>query len=107
YTQRGGRVVCRVAIENGFAVASVEDNGIGIDEARLAMVFEPFWQEGNTLLAENTGVGLGLSIAKSYVEAQGGRIELKSALDRGTVFRIHMPLPKPAAHPAPPAAAAS
>ncbi|HMA14529.1 MAG TPA: HAMP domain-containing sensor histidine kinase, partial [Kiloniellaceae bacterium] len=107
YTQRGGRVVCRAALENGFAVASVEDNGIGIDEARLAKVFEPFWQEGNTFLAENTGVGLGLSIAKSYVEAQGGRIELKSALDRGTLFRVHMPLAKSAARPAPPAAAAA
>jgi signal transduction histidine kinase len=99
YTQRGGRVVCSAGIENGYAVARVEDNGIGIDEARLSKVFEPFWQEGNTFLAENTGVGLGLSIAKSYVEAQGGRIELKSALNRGTVFRIHMPLPKAAAFP--------
>src|SRR3546814_5214965 len=70
----------------------VEDNGIGIDEMRLAKVFEPFWQEGNAFLAENTGVGLGLSIAKSYVEAQGGRIELKPAREHGTIFRIAMPL---------------
>src|SRR3546814_11685078 len=59
---------------------------------RLAKVFEPFWQEGNAFLAENTGVGLGLSIAKSYVEAQGGRIELKPAREHGTIFRIAMPL---------------
>jgi len=105
YTQRGGTVICSTRIDGNRAVATVEDNGVGIDEARLAKVFEPFWQEGNTFLAENTGVGLGLSIAKSYVEAQGGRIELKSAIERGTVFRIHMPLPKAAAYPAPPAAA--
>jgi signal transduction histidine kinase len=93
YTPRDGRVVCSAVVEAGYAVATVEDNGVGIDESRLAKVFEPFWQEGNSFLAENTGVGLGLSIAKSYVEAQSGRIELKAAHQRGTIFRIHLPLP--------------
>src|SRR3546814_20619764 len=55
YTQRGGRVTCRAAVENGYAVAMVEDNGIGIDEMHLAKAFEPFWQEGNAFLAENPG----------------------------------------------------
>jgi signal transduction histidine kinase len=96
YTQRGGRVICDTGIEGNHAVATVEDNGVGIDETRLAKVFEPFWQEGNSFVAENTGVGLGLSIAKSYIEAQNGRIELKPAEPRGTLFRIHMPLPQAA-----------
>ena len=97
YTPRGGAVICSAAVEAGYAVATVEDNGVGIDESRLAKAFEPFWQEGNSFLAENTGVGLGLSIAKSYVEAQGGRIELKPARERGTIFRIRMPLSEPTA----------
>jgi cell cycle sensor histidine kinase DivJ len=97
YTQRGGQVTCSTGTAGGYAEATVEDNGVGIDESRLAKAFEPFWQEGNSFLAENTGVGLGLSIAKSYVEAQGGRIELKPAGERGTLFRIRMPLPEPAA----------
>ena len=97
YTQRGGQVTCSTDTAGGYAEATVEDNGVGIDESRLAKAFEPFWQEGNSFLAENTGVGLGLSIAKSYVEAQGGRIELKPARERGTIFRIRMPLPEPAA----------
>jgi two-component system cell cycle sensor histidine kinase PleC len=96
YTQRGGRVICDTGIEGNHAVATVEDNGVGIDETRLAKVFEPFWQEGNSFVAENTGVGLGLSIAKSYIEAQNGRIELKPAQPHGTLFRIHMPLPQAA-----------
>ena len=97
YTERGGQVTCSSGTVGGYAEATVEDNGVGIDESRLAKAFEPFWQEGNSFLAENTGVGLGLSIAKSYVEAQGGRIELKPAGERGTLFRIRMPLPEPAA----------
>ncbi|MGD1877154.1 MAG: sensor histidine kinase [Kiloniellaceae bacterium] len=92
YTQRGGTVICSAKIEGGLAVATVEDNGIGIDEGRLAKVFEPFWQEGNSFVAENGGVGLGLTIAKSYIEAQGGHIELKRAGERGTIFRISLPL---------------
>ncbi len=91
YTQRGGTVTCSARQDDGFSVASVEDNGIGIDEARLARVFEPFWQEGNSFVAENTGVGLGLTIARSYMEAQGGRIEIKRAGERGTVFRLYLP----------------
>ena len=92
YTQRGGRVICDTGIDGNHAVATVEDNGVGIDETRLAKVFEPFWQAGNSFVAENAGVGLGLNIAKSYIEAQGGRIELRPARERGTVFRVAMPL---------------
>jgi len=107
YTPRGGTVTCSAAIEGSYAVATVEDTGIGIGRASLSKAFEPFWQEGNTFVAENTGVGLGLSIAKSYVEAQGGRIELKPARERGTIFRISLPLPAAEPDAAPAASAAS
>lgn len=92
YTQRGGRVVCSVSYEKGYAVATVEDDGMGIANDGLLKAFDPFWQEGNSFLAENNGVGLGLTIAKSYIEAQGGRIELTRAKERGTIFRIYLPL---------------
>ncbi|MEO3427265.1 HAMP domain-containing sensor histidine kinase [Pelagibius sp. CAU 1746] len=91
YTQRGGRVVCRTDIDGPWAVATVEDNGIGIDDERIAKVFEPFWQEGNNFLAENQGVGLGLTIARSYAQAQDGKIEIKRAAAGGTVFRLYLP----------------
>jgi signal transduction histidine kinase len=96
YTQRGGTVICQATVEGGGAVATVEDNGVGIDEMQLKKVFEPFWQEGNSFVAENTGVGLGLSIAKSYIEAQSGQIELKPAGQRGTIFVIRLPSPEAA-----------
>ncbi len=99
YTQRGGTVICSAHQEDGFTVATVEDNGIGIDDKRIAKVFEPFWQEGNSFVAENTGVGLGLTIARSYIEAQGGRIEIKRAGERGTIFRLYMPTAEAGAAP--------
>ena len=100
YTQRGGAVICRAQREGDSVVATVEDNGIGIDEARIAKVFEPFWQEGNSFVAENTGVGLGLTIARSYVEAQGGRLELRRAGERGTIFRVSLPAAETVTEPA-------
>ncbi len=106
YTQRGGRVVCSVHSEDGYAVATVEDDGIGIEDESLLKAFDPFWQEGNNFLAENNGVGLGLTIAKSYIEAQGGRIELTRAKERGTIFRIYLPTAEAEA-PRPPAKGSS
>lgn len=91
YTPRGGRVTCSCAIEDSRVVATVVDNGIGIDESGLSRVFEPFWQAGNSYVAENIGVGLGLSIAKSYIEAQNGSIDLIPAPHRGAIFRISLP----------------
>ena len=100
YTERGGTVICSVQVEDGYAVATVVDDGIGIDDARIAKVFEPFWQEGNSFVAENHGVGLGLTIARCFVEAQNGRIEIKRAGERGTVFSIALPVAPAAARPA-------
>ena len=92
YTQPGGTVICDAKIDGVDVVATVEDNGIGIDDARIARVFEPFWQEGNNMVAENEGVGLGLTIARAYVEAQGGHIEIERAGKRGTIFRVVLPV---------------
>ena len=106
YTQRGGTVICRVGNDNGYAVISVEDNGMGIAEESLTNAFNPFWQEGDPHVAENGGVGLGLTIARSYIEAQGGRVELKRAGERGTIFRISLPIAENAVTAAPKAVSA-
>src|SRR3546814_17263639 len=54
YTQRGGRVKCRAAVENGYAVPMVEDNGLGIDAMRLAKVFGPSLQDTHPFPAQTT-----------------------------------------------------
>jgi signal transduction histidine kinase len=63
---------------------SVEDTGCGIAPDHLERVFEPYWRgEG-----ERRGLGLGLCIAKGLVEAHGARIEIESAVGRGTRVEI-------------------
>lgn len=70
------------------AVIEVSDTGVGISEALMERVFEPFF----TTTGEGEGTGLGLSICKQIVESHRGTIELQSELDRGAMFRVRLPL---------------
>ena len=72
-------------VEN-FAELSVSDRGHGIPEDKLKKVFEPFF----TSKAE--GMGMGLSIARTIVEAHNGRIWAENQIGGGAVFRVSLPL---------------
>jgi PAS domain S-box-containing protein len=65
----------------------IRDTGTGIPEANLGKIFEPFF----TTKAESRGVGLGLSVAYGIIRQHGGSIEVRSRLDKGTVFSICLP----------------
>ncbi len=68
----------------------VEDTGIGIPEAALERVFDPFCQVDASTTREHGGTGLGLSIARSLVAAMGGTLEVSSRAGEGTVFRFEL-----------------
>lgn len=70
---------------NGSIVITVSDNGPGIEADQLARVFEPFF----TTKAE--GLGLGLAIAKSIVEENGGSVSAEAGSVRGATFRVSLP----------------
>lgn len=70
---------------------TVEDHGPGIDPADLAHIFEPFYRGKGVLASTVPGAGLGLSIVKRHIEAQGGRVSVESAKGKGTRFTIHLP----------------
>jgi PAS domain S-box-containing protein len=71
---------------------SVKDTGIGISENKKQEIFERFIQADGSNTRQYEGSGLGLSIAKAYVEMLGGNIEVESEEGRGSVFYLTLPL---------------
>jgi signal transduction histidine kinase len=73
---------------NNQAVITVRDHGSGIPEEDLAFVFEPFYRVDKSRTPNTGGYGLGLSLAKTIVEAHCGSITISSNPDLGTTVRI-------------------
>jgi len=92
YTPEGGEITVRVQGILDFAQLSVIDNGIGISEENQAKLFTQFFRAEDHAVREQAGWGLGLSIVKKMVEAQGGEISFESELNRGSAFTFTVPL---------------
>jgi signal transduction histidine kinase len=75
---------------------SVSDTGSGIAAEHLPRVFERFYRADPARSRSQGGTGLGLSIVKHLVESHGARIDLTSALGRGTTIRMLFPHPRAA-----------
>jgi signal transduction histidine kinase len=76
--------------EVGFAV-EVSDDGPGIPDEEKPKVFEPFYRAESARERDSSGMGLGLSIARSVVLSHGGTIELRDATPNGLIVRITLP----------------
>lgn len=84
----GGTLTITTRLDDeGFLVcADVKDTGCGMNEEDLGRIFDPFYT------TKNDGTGLGLSISYGIVENNGGKIEVKSKFDNGTVFTVKLPV---------------
>lgn len=91
YSAARKRVTVRVETQGQFVVLSVSDEGQGICEEDLRVIFQPFGR-GRSADTFAEGTGMGLYIVKRIVEAHDGRIEVQSEIGRGSTFRISLPL---------------
>ena len=97
FTPDGGRVEVRVGMQGDQAVLAVADTGIGIPAGDRERIFERFFRSEAATRQAIPGTGLGLTIAKAIVAAHNGTIAVDSDEDRGSTFKICLPLrPLPA-----------
>jgi len=87
-TARERRIVSRTVLVNGVAEVSIADCGPGIPSDELPHLFKPFFT------TKEDGMGMGLSIARTIVEAHGGKISAGNQIDGGAIFRISLPVAK-------------
>ena len=100
YTPSGGKLSVRTGVEGEEALIIVGDSGIGIAPEDQPFIFERFFRADRARNTRSGGMGLGLAMAHKIVEAHGGRIDVQSLLDEGSIFTIHLPLDGPADIPA-------
>jgi signal transduction histidine kinase len=83
----------KVSVYNGDGRVkiAVEDKGIGIEQADLKHIFEPFYRARAVVDEQIHGNGLGLSLVKETVEAHGGKISAESEIGKGSRFIVHLP----------------
>ncbi|MCK4413563.1 MAG: HAMP domain-containing protein [Candidatus Eisenbacteria sp.] len=88
--QSGGQVMLRtrLASDGGAVILEVEDSGSGIPEEYRSKIFDPFFSTKE----EGKGVGLGLAVVYGIIDAHGGSITVESAVGRGTIFTVQLPL---------------
>ncbi|MEZ4670019.1 MAG: HAMP domain-containing sensor histidine kinase [Anaerolineae bacterium] len=92
YTPDGGCINLRLLRQNSSIRVEVQDTGFGISESAQARLFEEFYRVRTRDTANISGTGLGLSLAKSIIEAHGGRIGVKSKEGEGSTFYFSLPI---------------
>jgi heavy metal sensor kinase len=94
YTPPGRQVGAAVSTQNGYAVAEVRDDGIGIAPQDMPHIFDRFFRADRARSRESGGAGLGLAIGRWIAEAHGGEIRARSELGKGSAFEVRLPLAK-------------
>jgi signal transduction histidine kinase len=91
FTPEGGSVEVRAVPTDGVVEVSVSDTGIGIAPEDHEAIFEEFRQVGSDYAHKREGTGLGLTLARKFVELHGGRIWVKSQPGHGSTFTFSLP----------------
>jgi GAF domain-containing protein len=91
FTPEGGRIGIKATQADGSVEISVSDTGIGIAPEDQPKIFEEFRQVGSDYAHKVEGTGLGLTLAKKFVELHGGRIWVESEIGKGSTFSFSLP----------------
>ncbi len=91
HTATGGTIKIKLQNNKRTFTITIQDNGKGIPQDKQAIIFERFRQVDASFTRSSKGSGIGLAITKSLVELLGGRISLKSAIGKGSEFKICLP----------------
>jgi two-component system phosphate regulon sensor histidine kinase PhoR len=83
---RQPKIIVTTNKEDDFMVISVKDNGIGIDDSKFDAIFSKYYRLENSI----EGSGIGLYLVKEIVSNAGGKILVKSQLDKGTEFQVYL-----------------
>lgn len=92
FSDENGYISMDVFVKNDNVIFTVTDNGSGIKEDHLGKIFDRFIQSDCETMKRNEGSGIGLSIAKSFVEMHCGRIYVDSMVGQGTMFIVELPI---------------
>jgi len=93
FTDRGTvEVSAKLVPQTDYLAISVQDTGIGIEQDRLARIFESFEQADGSTARVYGGTGLGLAVTKKLIELHGGKISVKSTPNIGSKFTFELPL---------------
>jgi signal transduction histidine kinase len=88
FTPEGGRISLTAGQTDGMVQIAVTDTGVGIAPEDQAAIFEEFRQVGHDESRKQEGTGLGLTLAKKFVELHGGRIWVESEPGRSSTFTL-------------------
>lgn len=92
YSPRGGRIEVKVGDQDGRAMVSVTDPGIGIPADEQERLFGRFFRAANASARNFAGLGLGLYLARDIVNRHGGEISVRSEEGKGSTFSVFLPL---------------
>ena len=91
FTPEGGRISITANKTDSGVEISVSDTGIGIPPTEQPTIFEEFRQVGGDYAHKKEGTGLGLTLAKKFVELHGGKIWVESEVGKGSAFIFTLP----------------
>ncbi len=95
FAPAGTRVLVRASLDkDGWAEIAVRDRGPGMTDIEIEKALTAFRETHRGLDRSFAGPGIGLAIAKTFIEMQGGRFSIKSKIGEGTLVRISLPPPK-------------